>query len=122
VFFLALLSIAMAVIVWLPDDSLFTATFVWQDVVPLQVLLVFPSMEIIIVAIPLASEAVARTLKLPFVGITDPFTGAVMLTSGGMVSPGEGVAVPGGVWGGVTGNGVGVAVGFNIRLRFVPAN
>lgn len=111
VFAFGLLSVAVEVIVWLPADSLATATFTWQDVELEQVLLAVPSMAIMIFDIPLASEAVVFIAKLPLSGTADPSAGELIVTSGGVVSFGVEVGV-----------GVGVAVGFRTKFRFVEVS
>ena len=121
VFWLVLLSVAVEVIVWLPDDNLFTAIFTWQDAVLVQVLLVVPSIAMVIFDIPLSSEAVVRIAKLPFVGTINPSAGAVIVITGGTVSSWDGGDVDPGV-GDSVGVGVGVAVGFNTRLKFVAVS
>lgn len=68
------------------------------------------------VAIPLASEAVALTDILPFVGTVDPFTGDVMETTGGTVSFGNGVGVTIVVGMGVPVAGIAVGVGVDVAV------
>ena len=110
--------------VWLPEDNLFTAMFVWQDSALVQVLFIVPSMAIVIFAMPLASEAVTRIDMLPFVGTVDPSAGVVMVTSGSTVSLGDGVGealdVGAVVGAGVT-DAVGVGVGRGLTVTVLPA-
>ena len=83
----------------------------------MQVLFILPSIAMVIFAIPLSSDAVARMLILPFVGTVDPSVGVVIVTTGGIVSFGFGVGLEPGV-----GDGVGVGVGFKTRFKFVAVS